>query len=126
MSVEPERIRWRWCLAARIPGLTAAMLAGLTAESPALELLEYPRRERLAALGLSPSALAWLAAPDTARLVADLKWLDDSGCALLPAIAPEYPEILRQSPDAPAVLFVRGDVRVLAEPQLAMVGSRNP
>jgi DNA processing protein len=28
--------------------------------------------------------------------------------------------------DAPAVLYVRGQVRCLAEPQLAMVGSRNP
>jgi DNA processing protein len=34
--------------------------------------------------------------------------------------------LLRESPDAPGVLYVRGDVRILSEPQLAMVGSRNP
>ena len=37
-----------------------------------------------------------------------------------------YPELLRQSPDAPAVLYVRGDPARSTEPQLAMVGSRNP
>ena len=34
--------------------------------------------------------------------------------------------LLRQSPDPPALLYVRGDATILGEPQLAMVGSRNP
>jgi DNA processing protein len=34
--------------------------------------------------------------------------------------------LLRLSPDAPAVLYVRGNPASLLEPQLAMVGSRNP
>jgi DNA processing protein len=34
--------------------------------------------------------------------------------------------LLRQSPDAPPVLFLRGDAAALIEPQIAMVGSRNP
>ncbi|MFT5483744.1 MAG: DNA processing protein [Halieaceae bacterium] len=37
---------------------------------------------------------------------------------------PEYPEPLRQIPDPPLVIFVKGDVNVLKESQLAVVGSR--
>jgi DNA processing protein len=33
---------------------------------------------------------------------------------------------LRQLPDPPALLYVHGDVSLLSEPQLAMIGSRNP
>lgn len=36
-----------------------------------------------------------------------------------------YPEALRHIPDAPAVLYVRGEVSLLERPQVAIVGSRN-
>ena len=35
-----------------------------------------------------------------------------------------YPPLLRETPDHPPLLYVRGDVSVLAKPQLAIVGSR--
>lgn len=54
--------------------------------------------------------LAWLAAPD-AHLIT---WND-----------PDYPAILRNVPDAPAWLYVKGDRSVLQRPMLAIVGSRN-
>lgn len=37
----------------------------------------------------------------------------------------DYPELLRQLPDAPPVLYLLGDSDLLATPQLAIVGSRN-
>jgi DNA processing protein len=37
-----------------------------------------------------------------------------------------YPALLRQIPDPPPVLFVHGNPEVLALPQIAIVGSRNP
>jgi DNA processing protein len=40
--------------------------------------------------------------------------------------SPLYPPLLARLDDAPPVLFVDGDVAVLGEPQLAIVGSRNP
>lgn len=38
---------------------------------------------------------------------------------------PTYPPLLKEIYDPPPFLYVRGDLSVLAEPQLAMVGSRN-
>ena len=38
----------------------------------------------------------------------------------------DFPPLLRQIADPPVALFTRGDAALLASPQLAMVGSRNP
>ena len=52
--------------------------------------------------------------------------MERSGARLITVLDPDYPSLLRQIPDPPAALFARGDVTLLASPQLAMVGSRNP
>jgi DNA processing protein len=124
--VSDPPLRRRLAIAARAPSLSAAQLIQLAASDADLAVLERPDRAALAALGLTTRTIAWLAAPDEALIAADLHWLDQSGSVLLPAFASTYPQLLRESPDAPAVLYVRGDVRTLCEPQLAMVGSRNP
>ncbi|HZZ98464.1 MAG TPA: DNA-processing protein DprA [Candidatus Saccharimonadia bacterium] len=36
-----------------------------------------------------------------------------------------YPDLLRQTPDKPKKLFVKGNVEVLAQPSVAVVGTRN-
>src|SRR5690606_3778340 len=113
-------------LAARTPGLDAGTLRRLAEPDPSLELLERPEPSLLAAHGVSPGGVAWLMQPDHARIDADLRWLDRSGVQVVSCVAGAYPELLRHSPDPPAVLFVRGAPDVLSEPQLAMVGSRNP
>jgi DNA processing protein len=126
MDGQSESISRRLTLAVRAPGLGATALTALTAESPDLALLDQPDATLLARLGLTNAAIQWLLHPDEARVDSDLRWLQRSGCVLLPCTAAGFPSLLRASPDMPAVLYVRGDRGVLAEPQLAMVGSRNP
>lgn len=121
MICDPRRL----CLAARAPGLNAEVLARLAAASPDLAVLEHPDREAFAAAGMGAAATAWLLEPDERRVLADLRWLQSSGCRLLPSLAADYPPLLRHSPDAPAVLCVGGSVAALSEPQVAIVGSRN-
>ena len=122
LPFEPRRL----CLAARAPGLTADQFDRLVAASPDLSLLDRPDAGALAQLELTTTMVRWLLSPDDARIDADLRWLDAAGCTLLPATDSRYPGLLRQSPGAPALLFVLGNVAALGEPQVAMVGSRNP
>jgi DNA processing protein len=118
--------RRRLVLAARASGLSAAALTAVAAASPDLELLESADAKVLASFGVTTAALDWLTRPDLARVREDLRWLDTSGCTLLPCFSTGFPELLRQSPEPPPLLFVRGSLAALHEPQLAMVGSRNP
>ena len=55
---------------------------------------------------------------------AALAWLEHPAQHLLMWDGPEYPALLAEIDDAPALLFVAGDPAILEKPQLAMVGSR--
>jgi len=112
-----------WLALARTPG-SRATLGALLDELGTPEALFTAKPARLR--GLGDEARAWLAAPDTALLDADQQWLDRSGALLVVRGAPDYPPQLALAPDPPLVLFVRGDPGLLALPQLAIVGSRNP
>jgi DNA processing protein len=116
----------RRALGARAPGLGAAQLLAIAATDPGLELLERPDPAALSSLGLTTSTVRWLERPDHARIAADLEWMQRAGASLLALTDGGYPGLLRQLPDAPPFLYVRGDCAALREPQLAMVGSRNP
>jgi DNA processing protein len=77
-------------------------------------------------LGLAQQNINALRHPDRSVIDRDLAWLEQPGNYILTCKDPHYPELLRQMPDAPPLLYVHGDVKLLASPQLAMVGSRNP
>jgi len=126
MNSIPAATLRRLAIAARAPSLNSTQLMRLASTDPGLDSLGGRDRRAFSGLGLTTHCADWLAGPDDALVDSDLRWLESSGVALLPATSPDYPALLRESPDAPAVLYVRGDLHVLAEPQLAMVGSRNP
>jgi DNA processing protein len=49
-----------------------------------------------------------------------------AGCELIAFDSDDYPRILKEIPDAPLLLYVRGDVKVLSQFAVAVVGSRRP
>jgi len=89
------------------------------------ELLGLPSAA-LAQLGLPSAARAWLGAPDMRRLAADRRWQERQRIMLIDTFDTAYPPRLADIPDAPALLYVRGDPSVLRRPQLAIVGTRQP
>jgi DNA processing protein len=52
-------------------------------------------------------------------------WLDQPDAHRLTPADPAWPALLREIPDPPAELYVRGDPATLSLPQLAIVGSRH-
>ncbi|MBV8802637.1 MAG: DNA-protecting protein DprA [Gammaproteobacteria bacterium] len=56
----------------------------------------------------------------------DLQWCEKNNCHLLTLLDPNYPILLKEIHDAPCLLFIQGDITLLNQPQLAIVGSRNP
>ncbi|MGH8310020.1 MAG: DNA-processing protein DprA [Steroidobacteraceae bacterium] len=98
--------------------------AAASGSSPEALLAEGARALR--GIELRPSTRDALTSPDERAIDADLRWLEAAHATLVPFSSPQYPELLAQAGSAPAVLYVLGDPAALKEPQLAMVGSRNP
>ncbi|HHZ87816.1 MAG TPA: DNA-protecting protein DprA [Chromatiales bacterium] len=76
--------------------------------------------------GIGSTARAALTSPDDALIERELAWGSRPGQGIISRDDPRYPRLLAQIPDPPLVLYVVGDPSVLARPQVAMVGSRNP
>jgi DNA processing protein len=79
-----------------------------------------------AGTGLGAAVRGYLASPDWPGVERDLAWLEGPGHHLLTLDDDRYPPLLRELPDPPLALFVRGDPAALVLPQLAIVGSRGP
>jgi DNA processing protein len=56
----------------------------------------------------------------------DLEASGKAGCQVVAYSSDDYPPQLKQIPDPPLVLYVRGDVKVLSRYALAIVGTRRP
>jgi DNA processing protein len=80
----------------------------------------------LTRLGLSEAAATAISKPDEARIESDLKWLSQPNHHLLCWDDESYPALLKRISGPPAALFIDGDPGCLWQPQIAVIGSRNP
>ncbi|HEY2451698.1 MAG TPA: DNA-protecting protein DprA [Scandinavium sp.] len=81
--------------------------------------------DRLKDFGFSPKQIKQFFSLPSRVLDDTLEWLAIPGHSIIPADHPEYPPALRAIVDYPGILFVVGDVQLLASEQIAIVGSRN-
>jgi DNA processing protein len=116
----------QWLALVAAPGLGPRTCAHLMAHfgSPRAVLAASPRA--LGDLGLKPDAIAALQRPDQAWIDRVLAWAAQPDAHILTREDIRYPPLLAEIGDAPTLLYVRGDPLLLAEPQVAIVGSRNP
>jgi len=80
----------------------------------------------LNALGLKTSVVEAIKHPDWTLVDQDMDWLAQTNNYAITLMNAAYPAQLKEIADPPPVLFVRGKPGVLALPQIAIVGSRNP
>ena len=108
-----------WLTLLRAPGLGGAGIRDLLEHGgSAAGALAQARRSA------PESARVWLAAPETAVIDADLRWLEAPDHHLLVYTSDDFPLLLREIPGAPTALFVAGDPTCLWSPQIAIVGAR--
>lgn len=112
-----------------------ALVAADGASAPRRALLE---RHGSAAAALAAGPAAWreaklgeaqiaaLRTPDRTELERAQAWLAAPGRHLIGWHEPDYPALLRRSPNPPLALFVAGDPSRLWHPAVAVVGSRAP
>jgi DNA processing protein len=115
-----------WLTLLRVPQLGGRGLRDAIALTGSVQALLRCTQHELLAMGLDPESAQVLASPPRALIEADLAWCQADGISLLPFTAPEYPPQLASLPDAPPLLLLRGRLELLAQPQIAVVGSRAP
>lgn len=76
--------------------------------------------------GLPDAAQTALAAPDAAAIERELAWSQRAGNCILRLDAPAYPALLAAIPRPPPLLWIVGEAGLLADPQVAVVGTRRP
>ncbi|MDP8985369.1 MAG: DNA-processing protein DprA, partial [Pseudomonadota bacterium] len=114
-----------WATLARTPGLDAATVAAaLDLQGRASAIVRGSDAEWSRA-AMPAIARAFLASRAAAPWAAERDWLDSARHTLVPFTDPHYPRLLLSRPDCPIALYVAGNVEALANPQLAIVGSRN-
>jgi DNA processing protein len=122
-----ERLGY-WLALAHLPGLGPRRRLELLDQFGSVEaLFDTPRGLLERALpGARDTVDAILAGPPTDRLAPTLEWLAGERRHLVTWRDPDYPPLLREIADPPLALYVAGERALLASPQLAIVGSRNP
>jgi len=115
-----------WLNIARCWGLTGRRLLELLPAAGGAAALCAASARELRHMGLDQDQVRALKSPDPETRARDAAWLEGPDCHLLGVTDDDYPALLLDTPAPPAVLWVRGDPAALWQPQVAMVGSRNP
>ena len=123
----PEH-QFDWLKLILVPGLGPAGIQKLLQGFTSPEAISAASESQLAATtGLTPELCHAIKTVDDKRLQQSLSWLGASSTHHLLCIDdPAYPALLKAIHDAPPVLFANGNIELLSQLQLAIVGSRNP
>ncbi|MBA6231484.1 DNA-protecting protein DprA [Colwellia sp. MB3u-28] len=89
-----------------------------------VEKLFYPSQE-LSSLSLTQKQVAAIRSPDWPRIANIINASKRCGSIIIPFTDIRYPSTLKQIYDPPLLLFVQGNITLLNQQQIAMVGSRN-
>lgn len=115
-----------WVTLTRTPALDHAALArALDALGSAQGITAASDASRARA-GMPPAAREFLSSAAAAPLPKERMWLESPRHHVVPFTDPRYPGLLRRTERHPIALYVAGNVDALNDPQLAIVGSRNP
>ena len=119
-----------WLSLRHTPGVGSATFHTLLDTFGTVDAVLNASHKQLSALTIKPAIKAELieafnkqTKPD---ISADINWLAEDNHHIITFFDEAYPVRLKELPDAPPLLYVRGDIDYLMQPQLAMVGSRNP
>jgi len=125
VNLEKQELEY-WLALARAPGVGPVRFAQLLKrfDSPQGVFAAFPHD--WISFGLKQSLIDYLQQPDWTAVAQDMAWSKGVNNHIITLAHPSYPIYLRQIYDPPPVLFVHGDIQLLSQSPLAIVGSRQP
>jgi len=116
-----------WLALHLIPGLGPRRSVPLVEKFRSPQAVFRASRSELAAMGLPSSVVSTISSGVTfEEAVQQVEEMRRHEVDLVPLLDPRYPELLRQIPDPPLVLYVKGNVELLQGPSIGVVGTRRP
>jgi DNA processing protein len=115
-----------WMALSRAPALDVHLLSRAFESLGGVHgLITSSDAERRGA-GVPAAAAQFLCSTAALPSAAEQAWIEDPRHCVVPFTDPRYPRALRALPLSPIALYVAGNADVLNDPQLSIVGSRNP
>ncbi len=115
-----------WLTLLHTPGIGPSTFHTLLDHFGSAEAVLNASNSELSGLSLKNDTISALNHQEKPNITADLDWASEPEHQIITFADERYPAQLKDLTDAPPVLYVRGDPDYLLQPQLAMVGSRNP
>jgi DNA processing protein len=115
-----------WMALSRAPALDVAILSKAFESLGGIHgLFNSSDAERQSA-GVPEAALQFLCNASALPCAVEKAWIRDPKHEVLAFTDPRFPRALQALPSSPIALYVTGNADVLNDPQLSIVGSRNP
>ena len=114
-----------WLAYALANGASRSKLPALLDRFGTIDRVVTAAQADLVATGLSRAAAEAIRNPDPGQLTQIQQWSALDGHTIVTRADSNYPALLAEIPDAPVLLYVRGNPEALCLPQIAIVGSRN-
>jgi DNA processing protein len=115
-----------WMALSRAPALNVAILSKAFDSLDGIHgLINSSDAERRSA-GVPEAALKFLCSASAQPSAVERAWIKDPKHEVLAFTDPRFPRALHVLPSSPIALYVAGNADVLNDPQLSIVGSRNP
>ena len=114
-----------WLILALASGVRGEVLRTLLERFDDADGIVGASVSELLSAGLRKQSVQDIAEPDTQKIERCRHWLSEAGHHGVTLDDDRYPVLLRDIPDPPPFLFVRGNPDALSLPQFAIVGSRN-
>lgn len=115
-----------WLAAMRLTGIGPVRMRAWLELFGEIKNLFSATTAELQTAGLTQLQIEALQQVEWEQVDRDLSWCLKANCHIVTCVDDAYPLLLRNVASAPLVLFVRGNVDLLSQPQIAIVGSRNP
>ncbi len=126
-TIDKDETSLQWMALALTPGLGPTKARRLVELFGGLQSIFNATLTELEAVGIRAVAAQSLGSGRSMELAYDeLGRASAAGIFVISLDHPDYSPMLRQIYDPPLVLYVRGDVALLARPGIAVVGTRHP
>lgn len=123
--MQPDILKY-WLALNAIDGIGPAYFSRLQKTLGSIELLFHETSDALASLGLNSEIIQKIKTFDWNIIDKELAWGDEINQKIITIEDTHYPALLKQIHVPPPVLYVKGYSALLNQPQIAIVGSRNP